>query len=283
MSRRPSGFRRMVIGLPQSVANHGAVEAAANLAEFLDIELLATFIADAALLGLAEVSAVRELRTLDQGWQPIELAQITRDLEIAADRARRRFVESVKSRSIKTSFDVVAGAEVIAALLRADDIIAIIEPAHPGESITRQFTDLLAAAFAAAAAVLVVPRRIACATGPIVAAAASPEDPCIRAALEIAAALRERLIIVTLSAAPLPRELLAAAADLGVTVEHSCAPGTGTESSGLRAAALKARLRVVSRGFLTADGEELFASLHGIPLLVIEPPPSEPAAEAVPA
>ena len=40
------GSKRMVVGLPQGLANRAAVEAAVQLAELLRIELLATFIAD---------------------------------------------------------------------------------------------------------------------------------------------------------------------------------------------------------------------------------------------
>ena len=166
MSGAGIGFRRMVLGLPQGSVNRAAVDAAADLAEFLNIELLATYVADPTLPALAGLSGARELRTLGQGWQPIDRAQITCDIDRAVSVARRRFAESVSSRSIKTSFDVLTGAEAIASLIRFDDIVAVLEPAHPGETITRQFTGLLEAAFEMAAPVLVVPRRIARTTGP---------------------------------------------------------------------------------------------------------------------
>ena len=75
MNGRRTAFRRMVVGLPQSTASNAAVEAAADLAEFLQIELHATFVADPTLLELAGSQSVRELRTLGQGWQSIDLAQ----------------------------------------------------------------------------------------------------------------------------------------------------------------------------------------------------------------
>jgi len=58
------GFKRMVVGLPQSMANRAAVETALDLAEFLNIELLATFVADPTLPTLAGLSGARELRAL---------------------------------------------------------------------------------------------------------------------------------------------------------------------------------------------------------------------------
>lgn len=275
------GFKRMVVGLPQGLANQAAVDMAADLAEFLHIELLATFIADSALNALAGLSGARELRTLDQGWQPINVAQIMRDIDRAAILAHWRFAASVRSRAIKTSFDVVTGAEVLASLIRADDIVAIIEPTHPGERITRQFTGLLEAAFAMAGAVLVVPRRIVRTAGPIVTVASNSEDPGIRAAMEIAAAVKERLVVVTGAGMRLPIKVLAEAERLGVQVEHIAGSGLPADASlpAPASARLQERLRVLSRGVLTDDAHRLFSSLQGIPLLVIEPGRAEAAAE----
>jgi hypothetical protein len=273
-----TAFKRMVVGLPQGMANNAAVEAAVDLAESLQIELHATFVADSTLLALAELPAVRELRTLGQGWQSIDLEQITRDIDRAASAARRGFTESVKRRAIKTSFDVVAGAEAIAALIRADDIVAIIEPGHPAETITRQFTDLLDAALKSAAAVLTVPRRIVRTTGPILAVAAGPDDPSIGVALKIAAAWKERLIVVTRSRLLLPPEVRSDAEQDGVHVEQIVA-GESSSNGSLLAPASRERLRVITRSRLSADARRLFSTLQGVPLLVVEPDQVERAVE----
>ncbi len=260
----------MVLCLPQGSVNRAAVDAAADLAEFLNIELLATFVADPTLPALAGLSGARELRALGQGWQPLDPAQITRDIDHAISVARRRFAESVRSRAIKTSFDVLTGAEAIASLIRFDDIVAVLEPAHPGETITRQFTGLLEAAFEMAGAVLVVPRRIARTTGPIVTVATDLDEPSVRAALEIAAALKERLVIVTAAGTRLPIKVLADAKQLGVKVEHIVGGGPSADASLLAASAsLQERLRVLTRSVLTDDVARLFLSLQGIPLLLM--------------
>ena len=169
----------------------------------------------------------------------------------------------------------------MASLIRADDIVAIIEPTHPGERITRQFIGLLDAAFATAAAILVVPRRIVRTSGPIMAVAGGAEDASIRVALEIAAALNERLIVVTRPGAPLSPEILADAEQLGVRVEHIAASGAAADASSLApsSARSKERLRVITRSRLTNDAHRLFSTLHGVPLLVIEPQRAEPAVE----
>lgn len=272
-------FERMVIGLPQGAGDNSAIRSTADLAERLHIELLGTFIADANLRSLTETLG-RELRMHDLQWQPIDLARLSHDLENVIDFVRNRFVESVGKRAIKTSFEVVAGAQLMGSVIRANDIVAIIEPGHPGERITQQFTDLLDAVFDTAAAVLVVPRRILRASGPITAVAESGDDPSIRAALEIAAALRERLVITIQSGALPSADILAHARRLGVEMEQ--VPGEGA-SIGSTAAALslsrsKERLRVMSRSRRSDDLRRLFPALHGVPLLLVEAQRAETAA-----
>lgn len=268
------GFKRMVVGLPQSMINQAAVDAAADLAEFLNIELLATFVADASLHALAGFPSARELRILEREWQTINLAQISRDIEQATSTARRRFAEAVRRRAIKTNFDVIAGAEMMASLIRADDIVAIIEPSHPAERITRQFAGLLDAALETAGAVLILPQRLARTVGPVMAIADGPADASIGIALEIAVALKEDVVVVTERGTSLPAEFLARARDLGVHVEQIRAEGSIAEAAMSSAPPLsqaKERLRVVTRGQVPDDAARLFAGLHGVPLLVVEP------------
>ncbi len=267
------GFKRMVLGLPQNMANHAGVDAAVDLADLLNIELLGTFVADASLRAFAGSLAVRELRVLDQEWQPIDLARISQDLESAANIARRCFAESTKSCTIKTRFDVVGDIDVIASLIRANDVVAIIEPTHPGERITRQFTGLFDAAFETAAAVLVVPRRIDRTAGPVAAVAAGPEDPSIRVGLEIAAALDERLIIEIPLGAALPNEFLTDAEQLGVQLEQITATELGNRASAvaLFSRRPRERLRVITCSWPSNDVARLFSTLHRIPLLIVHP------------
>jgi hypothetical protein len=273
MIARGIGFRRMVIGLPQGAGNEPALQAAVVLAELLHLELLGTFVADATLLGLAGLPGVRELRSFDEHWHPIDLAQISQDLDSAANLARRRFAESVASCSIKTRFDVIPAADVMASLIRAGDIVAIIEPRHPAERITRQFAGLLDTVFETAAAILAVPNRIARVAGPILAAAAGPEDPSVPVALQIAAALGERLIVATLPGVRLAAEVASNAEQLGVRLDQVAASraGFGVPALSSASSSTKERLRVVTRRHLPDDVLRLFSMLHGVPMLVIEP------------
>ena len=100
------GFERMVIGLPQSVADHTSVGAAVDLAERLRIELFAAFVADTGSYALAGSTLAREFCILDLRWQPIERARFLQDLELRADLARQHFAESTKNRNLNARFDV---------------------------------------------------------------------------------------------------------------------------------------------------------------------------------
>ncbi|HXW40396.1 MAG TPA: hypothetical protein VEK75_04285 [Xanthobacteraceae bacterium] len=273
MTSPPGGFKRVVVGLLQSMANQAAVSAAADFAEFLNVELLATFIADASLHALAGLPAARELRILERGWQAIDPAQISRDIDRAEGFARRCFAEAVAARTIKTSFDIVAGVQAMASRIRADDIVAVVEPAHPGERITRQFTGLLDAALESAAAVVILPRRIARTAGPVIAIAAGPDDGSIGVGLGLAAALREDLIVVTRLGVLLPSDIVAEANALGVRLDKVVADQPFADGSAGRtfASTGKARLRVIARDRIPGDAAQVFTTLHGIPLLVIEP------------
>jgi len=268
-----SRFERMVIGLPQGTGSQSGIRTAADLAEFLNIELLGTFIADENLRTLIGLPG-RELRMLDLQWQPIDLTRISRDLEDITEFVRSRFIESVGDRTVKIGFDVVAGAHILGSLIQAGDIVAIIEPAHPGERITQQFAGLLDTAFTTAAAILVVPRRVLRASGPVSAVANSSDDPSIRVALEISAAIKERLIIVSQPGIRPSAEIIDLARQLGVPVEQLTA---GTAAIGGTAAPhqSKERLRVTSRVQQSGDPHRLFSALAGVPLLIVEPRRSE--------
>jgi len=272
------GFKRMVVGLPQGRADQRAVDAVADFAELLNIELLATFVADVTLPALAALAGARELRAPEQKWHAIDSTQIARDIDRAVTIARQRFIERVRTRTIKTSFDVLPGAEAMASLLRADDIFAIIEPAHPGENVTLQFKGLLANALQTAGALLIIPRRLVRTVGPIVTVVSDLGDAGIRTALAIAQASKERLVVITAAGARPPLEMFAEAEQAGVQVEHIVGSRPPLDIASLLASTrLQERLRVITRSASTGDVARLFASLQGIPTLLIEPRPAAAA------
>ena len=201
MSERSIAFKRMVLRLPQSPGDYAAVTVTAKLAELLRIDLVAALVEDATLIDIAGMPGVRELRLLEGGWRPMVAAELAREIEHMAGTARRLFAEAVRTCSIEAHLNLARGspADVITSLAMAEDIIVIIEPRNPAERVTQQFTQLVDAAFRAAAAVMIVPSAIARTTGPIVAIALAPKESSIKAALGVAAAANERLIVVSLS------------------------------------------------------------------------------------
>ena len=276
MTKQPMPFRRMVLGLPHSAGDYAAVHTAADLAEVLGIDLLATFIEDTGLRGLADLPGMRELQPLGAGWRSIDTAQLTRDIERAAGTARRLFAEATRTRGIKARFDVAHGpaAEIVSALVQTDDILVVIEPKNPAERITQQFTALLDAAYKSASAMMLIPSRVARTSGPIIAIALSLDDPSIPVALATAAATKEHLIVLGVSGQRVSSsDLDEAARAVGVTVESMSSSAAPIDGRTLAAALapLRERLVVVTRGTFDDVVPSIVASLRAVPVLVLEP------------
>jgi len=273
------GYKRMVVGLPQSSVQSGAVATVADLAELLRMDVLATFVTEATLPSLAASTAVRELRGASQGWQTIDPLQLNLEFDRAAAAARRSFTEATRNLSVNASFDVISAAELATSLIRTDDMVAIIEPSHPGERVTRQFTCLLDAATQIARAILIVPKRLIRTSGPVMALASDPEDASIEVGLKIAAALNEQLLLVTPRAWPSDENTAAAAERLGVQLKRMIADDFLKRALSL-AEPLPAqeRLRVVTRKLVQDDLQKLFSMLRGIPLLMVGAEGTEAAA-----
>ena len=275
-------FKRMLLGLPQSAADYAMVGVTARLAELLRLNLVAMFVEDRSLVDIAGLPCVRELRALGGSWQPIEIGQLAAELEHSAATARRLFADIARHCSVETSFRIEKGsaADVIGSLATAEDIVVVIEPRHPVERVTQQFTRLVDAAFQASAAVMIVPSRVARVSGPIVAVAAEPDDPSIDAAMGIAAAAHEKLIVVSQTEiADLAVSLSASARSADVRAELA------QVRKGPLCATLLAddlwqageRLIVTSRGTLAAAEASTLASMRSTPIVIIEPLRSENA------
>jgi hypothetical protein len=266
-------FKRMVVGLPQSLPNYGACNVAADLAERLNIQFLAAFIADASVRALVDSPAARELRLPERNWQTIDRSRMLEDLESAATIARRRVTESTQGRSLDARFDIIEDVDAIGPFIQADDLVVVIDPAHPGERITRQFTCLLDAAVRTAAAVLVLPAHVGRTAGPVVAFATGSQDPSLRIGLQVASALQERLIVEVAEGLPLSSDMLLDAQRLGVRVEQLPAmPRTPHASAmALSSDRLNERLRVLTRSRTLDEITRLFWTARGIPLMIIHP------------
>src|SRR6516165_5472379 len=265
-------FKRMLVRLPQSAHDYASVGVTAQLADLLGASVVATFIQDVELAEVAALPCVRELRPLGGGWHPIEGAQLVRQLEGAAVAARRLFHDAVRPTGIETSFNVAMGsvADVTSSSAAADDIIVIIEPRNPAERVTQQFTRLVDAAFAASVTVMMVPSRIARTAGPIAAVISRSDDPSIGSALAIAAAAKERVIVLAPQGSDACELVVERAEAAGVRIEARPVIQEPWDVSSLliQLAHLNERLLVMSRGTVPDKCAPTIASLRGIPILL---------------
>ncbi len=266
-------FKRMVVGLPQSLPNYRACNAAADLAERLNIQFFAALIVDSSVRALVDSPDARELRLPERNWQAIDRSHLLEDLESAVTIARRRVAESTQGRSLDVRFDVIQDVDAIGPFIRADDLVVVIDPAHPAERITRQFTCLLDAAVRTAAAVLVLPPQAARTAGPVVALATSSQDPSLQIGLQVASALRERLIVELSQGLQLSSDILLDAQRLGVAVEQLPVMLLTPHASAMALSSdrLNERMRVVTHSRTLEEIARLFWTARGIPLMIIHP------------
>lgn len=269
-------FKRIVLGLLPQPPDY-TMRLAVDLADLLNLELLGLFLEEASLRNLANIPFAREYRPLGGGWHPIDVAQLARDMELAASTAERIFTEAAKRLAARSRFEVIRGstAETIASISQSGDIVMIMEPESPVARATQQFSWLIDAAFLSAAAVMLVPSRIIRTKGPIVAIAAAPNDPSIDAAAAIAMAAHEELIIAAaydVTADDLSvRERVAG---LGLTIKHFVAgkiarPDPERFSHVFRE--LKERLLVMAQGSFDRDVALRMTSARRVPLLLVKP------------
>ena len=283
MAKPPHSFKRLVLGL-QPGAPHRVFSLAAGLAELLDLELLGLFLEDTSLRDLAAIPFARELRPLNGGWHPIDLERLSRDIDYAARNIERMFAEAARNLATGHEFEVVRGplTSLLPSLSRSGDIVMIIEPANPAERASQQFAWLIDAAFRSAAAVMIVPPRVRRSEGPVIAIAASADDPSLEAAAAIARAAEEELVVADLGDTPIDQmEIGRLAAATGGAVRRFTAGLRARADIGALDHALhefQERLLVVTRGARDNRDIAALASRRGVPVLVVEPAAGEAAA-----
>jgi hypothetical protein len=82
-------FRRIVLGLPYGRAGQKGMRLAADIARHLRLELFGLFVEEESLLGLAKLPFAREFQPLGGDWRPLDVNQLSLDLQIAASNAQR--------------------------------------------------------------------------------------------------------------------------------------------------------------------------------------------------
>ncbi|MBW8269286.1 hypothetical protein [Caldovatus aquaticus] len=288
MTREPDAFRRVLLDLAETGDGEGGVRAAAELARLLGVDLLGVFVADEAVLGLADLPLARELRLPGYEWSRIDAARIAAEFEGAARRARRLLEEQCARLGVSAAFEFLRGdpAAALGALARAGDIVALPGARAPaGRASGEPLPRALEAALRSAASVMLLPQRIARHAGPVAAVAATPSDPGLRAAAGIAAAARERLLVLRPPGAAGFEEAVAAATRAARLPEgRVLARGLRELSADAILEALEGareRLLVLGRG--AAGAARLLppplVSARGVPALLVGPPEESPAAE----
>lgn len=268
-------FKRIVLGLSCNKSGRG-MHLAAEIARLLQLDLVGLFVEEEGLLGLAALPFAREFQLLGGGWRPLDIDQLSRDLQIASKSVERDFTETAKTLQTTCQFEVVRGrmAEALASISRAGDIVLLAEPTSPAERATSQFPSVLDAVFHSAAAVLLVPSRIIRGSGAIVAIATEKDDPSIDAAKAIAAAAKEELIVIEpFRAAGRAHPSAPYAIDEIQIPRISAAKGERAPLSMIWSAMHQVRERLV---VIARSDENLLpssiASMRHVPVLIVEPP-----------
>jgi hypothetical protein len=173
------------------------LQAAAEFARLLELEMLGVFIENQSLIGVAALPFARELRLPDYGWQMLEPQRLDDELRAAALQAGQLFQREIESQGVTCRFEVRRGDPVTLAsnVAQANDILIVAEPAAfdplaPGGEPARR------AALSSAAAVLLLPRSGMPRHGPVAAMAASRSDACLELAARIAAATGEQAVVI---------------------------------------------------------------------------------------
>jgi len=192
MSKAKPDFNRMLLRLPHSRRDYGAIRFIAELAELFGVDLVGTYVEDDNLHFLAELPSVREFRA--GTWQPLASLQLAQDAAFAAREAERLFLENVGRHRPNLSFSLAKGMDAPEA--GSGDIVVVIEPNSAIERATHQFAETLEAAFRSTSSILLVSGHVRQCSGPIIAIISGSDDPCLAAALAVAASGNEQLILI---------------------------------------------------------------------------------------
>ena len=260
----------MVLALPHSYLDYPAVEAAAELAECLGVQCVGTFIVEPAIATLGERCGAQELRSIAAGWQPIAGENLARDIAQATESARRNFARAVRRRGADGAFRLLHGGsgQILSSLVERSDIVAMIEPLHPADRITHQFRDMFHAAFDAPSSVMLVPSRILRKQGPVVAVATSSNDPAVRTAAGIAGLMKETVLVINATDAPIAREVLPPG-QRPARIIALTEKGRPLETRLLEELSnARERLIVARRGLLDGVGTRVVADRRGVPVLL---------------
>lgn len=200
MTPSTTAFTRIVLGLDQRLSDRATLRFAADFARLLRIDLVGLFAEDPSIARVAELPTLREFRLIERQWQQVEGRNLSGDLALCIETARRSFDEIAQATGVSRRFEVVRARmlEAIRSTSEESDIVVMPEPRTATHFAGESFSEAVAAALTTQAAVLVVPRSFAREHGTILAISDTAEDACVASARTIAAAANERLEVIAL-------------------------------------------------------------------------------------
>lgn len=102
----PSPLRQVAVMLEDG-ATHAVLQAAAELAQMLNVDLSGWFVEDARLLELAQFPFAREADWTSATLRPLQAASLERALRLAAQSAERQWREAMRRFGVAASFRAV--------------------------------------------------------------------------------------------------------------------------------------------------------------------------------
>ncbi|HXP96756.1 MAG TPA: hypothetical protein VN809_08600 [Telmatospirillum sp.] len=258
------GFKRLVLDLHRNGQDPATLRHAAEIAEFLHLDLFGRFIDDPAIARLAGLPFAREFRVLEREWHDLAVAEVTRARELAIATASRLFAEAARASTARCRFEVLPdpGGTKDAGGHCDEDIVVLHQKPHAGESFSR----LLDTAFEHASAVLIMPNRVIHRHGPVVAVARSPDDPSIAVAASLATEAGEAFLYFDSPDGGLSPD------DTEAVFDRGRPRGAGRGNPRVRRLALPVSnecLIVLTRGVLADADVSTVVSCRRVPVLVL--------------
>ncbi len=270
----PADDGRLLLGLWHATMDASAMQAAAELARLLSLDLYALFVEDEALLTMAALPFAREIRLATGTWSKLSTEDIEAQMHVAALRAQRLVDEAARATGIASAFEIVRGdpATSIATVCRESDILVVA--AHAARGIPNAGPTLpREAAEASARTILLLPERPARRHGGIVAIPADASDPALDTAIALAEATGEDLIVLLAAGAgpDAARDTAARARGGGLAAQRittRAVRGKAADDWLDAMAGLRERLIVIGGGSPLADAAPRLAAARRVPVLL---------------
>jgi nucleotide-binding universal stress UspA family protein len=195
--------RRVLVALDASGPSLRALDAAASIARRLDLELVGLFVEDISVVRLASLHFASEVGSLDGAPRRLDVGTVERSMRAVAERARRAVKERAEHHRVGWSFRVVRGSvgDQLGKAAGSAQLLALGRVSRADAPRGHLGSTAVAALATARRSVMLLPADGPRPGGPAVVLddGAGDDEAAIRAALEIAPALAEEFVLVTIS------------------------------------------------------------------------------------